>query len=288
MMDESDTTFSAEETAALSPTAPEPTVAMADAPEQVVEATEDNPPAAGVDSSSAPAAPVAEKPDAMVPSSRLREEADRRREVEQRYARDMGKLEERLNALQRTIAPPEQQKAPDWDTNPLEAGKVLAGQVQDLQQQSIEQRRASLFKDACGAAASEFIAKQPDYGDAYQHFARAATAQITAAGWNNAAQQLATMEANIAAKAFQDGVNPAERIYAAAKALGYAPKSADAPAPTATQQVATLARGAAASQSMAGAGNAPASGLTLNKLLEMDDHDFANLSERDWRKAMGA
>jgi len=272
-MADEQTTFTPEENATLAPDSPEPAPKPEVAPEPSPE----------------PAAPA--KPEAMVPSARLREEADKRREVEQRYQRDMGKLEERLNRLQQVVTKPEDQpKAPDWDTAPLDAGKALAKDMQEVRQILQQRDHTENFRNAYAAQAQQFAAKQPDFGQAYQHFVSSIAGELNDAGWTDPAiiaQEVQRMEAAIASKAMQDGVNPAERIYAVAKRRGFAAPAANTNGATEEKVVETLRKGQNAATSTAGAGGSPSTGMSLAKLLEMDDTDFAKVSDRDWKKIMG-
>lgn len=232
-----------------------------------------------------PEAPA--RPAAMVPSSRLREETEKRREIEQRYQRDFGKMEERLTALQRAMQP-EQPKAPDWDTAPLDAGKKLEQEVRQILERDTQREQQQNFTRAYASHAQQFAATQPDFPAAYQHFVRSVAEELNDAGWTDPViveQEIRRLEASIATKAMQDGKNAAERIYAVAKRRGYAQA---APATdTAADDIAITQRGAVASRSVGGGGKTPTAGLTMAKLLDMDDDDFAKVSNRDWKRAMG-
>jgi hypothetical protein len=98
-------------------------------------------------------------------------------------------------------------------------------------------------------------------------------------------------ETAIVARAFQDGVNPAERIYAIAKSRGY--KAAEEESPLASNEnkqimdkLDQLDKGIKNSRSLGNiSGSAPTSqSLTLEKLAMMDDDDF----DRNWNKVMKA
>jgi uncharacterized membrane-anchored protein YhcB (DUF1043 family) len=283
MDDENAVEFTAEETEALTPSAPEPRIVETPA-ETVAETVETvEQPVAETETEVAP-----EKHEAQVPSSRLREEAAKRREAEERYQRDIGKLQERLDALQRAMQPkPEETKAPDWDTAPLDAGKALAEKVQRIEQQTVQQQQEANFKRVYSAKAAEFAAETPDFQQAYQHYTTSLVNELRATGLPDPEGEALRLETVIAINALNAGINPAQRIYELGKLRGYAPKAAEAPSSDATKTVETLQRGTAAARSIGGAGAAPANTLTLNRLLEMDDDDFAKVSDRDWRKAMG-
>jgi len=286
MADENLTDFTAEETAATQPEPRQPAVPEADVSREAIPDT----PAESTDGDGKTLA----KPDAMVPSSRLREETERRRASEQRYQRDMGKLEERLNLLQRAVTPADQPKAPDWDTAPLDAGKRLEADVRQILQRDAHRDQMESFRNSYAAHAQNFAREHQDFGQAYHHFIQSIAGELQDAGWTDpgvVAQEIQRMEAAIASKAMRDGVNPAERIYAVAKRRGYqATNGAQQPgAGDGKQHVETLQRGQQAAASTARAGNAPPANLTLNKLLEMDDHDFAEIATnpRKWRQIMG-
>ncbi len=98
-------------------------------------------------------------------------------------------------------------------------------------------------------------------------------------------------EAQIVARAFQDGVNPAERIFALARRMGYAAPAADAAEPSKGEAAATpnpaeakleaIAKGQRATPAMGGGGAKPK--MTLASIAGMSDEEFDAL---DWDRTM--
>ena len=108
-------------------------------------------------------------------------------------------------------------------------------------------------------------------------------------------------EIAIVSKAFQDGVNPAERLYAFAETRGYkkadptpvvdpavaAQEKAAAAMGEAAKKLGTIARGQAAGKSLSGAGGASVDTMTIESLLAMDDEEFGKLSPKAFRRIAG-
>lgn len=259
-------------------------------------------------------APVAPHPQQnaprTVPVEALSEERERRRKAEERYQRDIGKLTERLDTLQRiATAQPQADapKVPSWDEAPLDAGRATTARVEataaELQRmrQDIDQRNNfENFRNAYAAQAADYTGKQTDFPEAYRHFTSSLAGELNAAGYTDPAfiaAEVQRMELAIAGKAMQDGVNPAERIYAVAKLRGYAQRQAAPiaaaqpaaqPQADAAAQLRTLAGGQTAARSLASSGAPTDPNLSLKKLLEMDDDEFGKMDEKTWRRVMGA
>lgn len=245
----------------------------------------------------------------LVPLPALQEERQRRKELQERLeaverqrVADMAKLDERLRILQGAQHQPE---TPSVDQDPVGAIKRLDGTVQEVAQRLQAEEHHRALTARYQAAAGEFSAKTPDFQAAYAHLMNVRSAELAAAGVppDQIPMWIQRGELNMAAQALQQGINPAERAYGIAKALGYrpaeaqpaaatpspAPSSSPAPAqPDAAAQLATIAGGRDASASLAAAGGSPAAGtLTLETLLKMDDDEFARLDPKKWRAAMG-
>lgn len=242
----------------------------------------------------------------MVPLAALHEERERRK-AEQKRSRELeareARLAGRLDALNEAVKPKEAPRPLDVQTQPIE----VLQELKDFRDQTLAERQQAQqfeqFKSVYAAKAQEFAKETPDFKDAYKYVVESRIAELQAIGYDqNAASQMAAQdELNIAGKAFQDGANPAERLYALAKARGYQ-KSAEAPAkapngsteaipdPMARleSRLDTIAKGQAAGKSLGGSGGAPGETLTLESLAGMSDAEFAELESRmkgrDWEK----
>jgi len=164
--------------------------------------------------------------------------------------------------------------------------------------------------------ANKFAQTEPNFGPAYHYLLSVRANQLRAAGWDDEtkiSQQLVKEEKGLVKNAYADSVSPAARIFEMAKAAGFAPKAAAAPAaavpgtplgdmkppaaapkagvPSVTEQVRMAAEGAAASTSLSQAGGAPLEQLTQAKLLSMDEDEFnmvvSQLSKTKLRELFG-
>jgi hypothetical protein len=246
----------------------------------------------------------------LVPLDALHEERARRKElqekleaVERQRAADMAKLDERL----RVLAGNQQQQAdtPSVDQDPVGAIKHQGAELAELRARLQQADEQAQLVTVYQSQASEFASKAPDFFDAYEHLKRVRHAEMAAAGVppHMIGRVFQDTELRLAADALRQGVNPAERLYGIAKALGYAPKAAEQPTSSATPSPAaaaaagpapqkaleTIAAGQAAAASLAAAGGSAPPTLTLDSLLAMDEDEFAAVATdpKKWRKAMG-
>lgn len=259
----------------------------------------------------APAAEPAAKPAAthMVPAARLKEEADKRRDWERRYQQDIGRVSERVEALQKLLDRKDEPPPPvaNVETDPIGALKQTQQQLVEFNawkaQQEAAQRQhterltqETALRSAVAAQETQFRAETPDYDAAVGFVVQQRGKELSRLGLDPVAIQnaLAHEAVQIAATALQRGLNPAEVIYGIAQDRGYARKAEAAAAPVATapavdpaQQLRTVARGTDAARSTNTAGAPGDRNLTLDRLLKMDDSEFAKMSENEFRKIMG-
>lgn len=129
-------------------------------------------------------------------------------------------------------------KAPDPNEDPLGyltyqneyLNKTVQTHQKYLEQQAKlyqEQQSMSTFVNAYKASANEFSKETPDFMDAYKFLEQSRINEYMAAGYSEreAAQLLQEDEMAVAAKAFRENANPAQRVYALAKARGYSAPS---------------------------------------------------------------
>lgn len=232
-------------------------------------------------------------------------------------------LEQRTNLLLERIVPkqeaPKEEPAPDINVDPVgwiahqmrATGKGVeelaaqVAQIREKDQQTEEQNRQRTAVNAVISAAAqaerEFKATTPDYDEAGAFLHQSRVEELQDMGYTD--QQVAYIINNervaIAQKAFEDGKNPAEVVYAIAKRRGF---KAGAKANTDSggqqqqqidpkEKLDNLKRGAEQSQSLsdtAGQGPAP---MTAKRLLEMSEAEFSAWTEanpKEARNLMGA
>lgn len=231
-------------------------------------------------------------------------------EGDQRWAR----LDERLKvfreASEQTAAAeqPKPEAPPDPEADPIGYLKYLGEQVSGLAGRTdqvattVQERDASTELERTYVNdARQFVAKQPDFGQAYGWLMQNRDAELAAAGYTDPAERnriILADERDIVARAVQArGANPNAKgptqiLYDLAKARGYtvaapaAPATPAAPAAnggtpaapaaqTVTQQVEQIEKGRAASRSLSSGGGAPApAAIDLAKLADMNDAEY--------------
>jgi len=142
-----------------------------------------------------------------------------------------------MKNMQRQQEPVAQNNAPDKDEDPLayyqhqieNINKTVAEQQKYLQQQAAAQQKQTSMQNFVGAykqSAQQFMQDAPDFGDAYKFLEKSKINEYIASGYSQreAVDLLQEDEMAIAAKAFNEKANPAERIYRLAKARGYVAK----------------------------------------------------------------
>jgi chemotaxis protein histidine kinase CheA len=247
----------------------------------------------------------AQNADKKVNYGALHEERERRKELQrqlQEQQQRTQKLEQTFQKLIERVQPPQQQQhEPSFDEDPIEALRVqnekLARSVQEQNQTLAEQRayaervrQFEEFRNRYAESAQAFAKDQPDFGSAYHHLVKSRLDEYTHAGYTRkeAEQLLIEDEAAIVAKAYRDGVNPAERIYSLAKIRGYQAAAKNQPASVdkleeSVQKLEQLQKGLQASKSLSGGGGKAQAPLTLEAVANMDDEEFEKI---DWNKLM--
>lgn len=199
-------------------------------------------------------------------------------------------------AFERIVEAQQQQEAPKiptFEEDPLESLRHEAQQAKKElealktdkanERQYLEQQHAmQQFKAAWQQKAQEYAETNPDFSDAYNYALTSRMKEYEAVGYSKQeAMNLANEdEVAIVAKAFQNDINPAERIYELAKMRGYQRKES-APVTNNKQKFDTLEKGVKASKSIASGGVSTPSKLTLEDVASMSDEEF---SKFDWNK----
>ena len=206
---------------------------------------------------------------------------DRLAEVE-RQNQEIRKYLEGLNAEKQQP----KVEAPDINEDPVgyqqHQMQQLESRVNSQQQilekqakQATETSNFEQFKSAYKQSAAEFVKEKPDFVDAYRHLIESKVSEYKNAGYNQ--QQIdyiiEQQEADVVIKAYQDGVNPAERIYAVAASRGYVKTP---PKPQGASHLENVEKGVKKAK---GLPNSTASSigdrLDMNNIDNMDDKEFA-------------
>ena len=235
-----------------------------------------------------------------VPLAALHETREELKAERKRNEENQRKMDERLRLLTEAMQPkqPEQTQEPtflDPEKDALGALKLNQKQIQELveykknqeNERQINQAREGLRMQAAQLE-SEFVKVTPDYNEASQYLIQSRGRELEASGMYSIPQinEILRNEAfALAQQAIQNGRNPAESVYAIAKARGYTPKqaqaAADAAAKTETEaeKLARIEAGQAASKSIG-----QAQGAQLSSGLKLDSKTLANMSDDEFAK----
>lgn len=240
--------------------------------------------------------PEAAQETKTVPLAALHEERTRRKglDKENRELRErLARLEGRFEGSQ----PAEQPKqAPTVDTQPLEILQDVAEWKRQQVAQQEAQAQMGQFTAQVNRYEQEFASQNPDFGDALQHLLQVRRNELVAAGipFEEGERYIQQEGLAIAARALEEGVNPAERFYAIAKARGYQkaapaaqeaqPDASSAALLRAAEKLEKVARGQAASKSLSSAGGAGNTPLTAESANVMSLSELARLSDESWER----
>ena len=222
-----------------------------------------------------------EKEEKVVPLAALHEERKRRQELQeaQRQLEEKTRLmEERFGQIQKGLEAPE----PDFEEDPAAYLKhndeKTAAELEELKQWKAQQEQASQhsaqeqqFINRYVAEARNYSQQNPDFGNAYNHWQNSVQSELHAMGYppEQATQVLQNLEKDIAARAFNDGVNPAERVYELAKQRGYTVQEKKEQA-----NLDNIEKGMKASKSLSSEGGGKTQQTTLEALADMSQEDF--------------
>lgn len=241
--------------------------------------------------------PEAEKPpEGMVPHAALHEERKLRQEASEANAQmreRMARMEKTFEDLVSRAQAPAPETA-DFDDDPaahLKAGmdaqaediEALKGARAATDRARAEEGRFNDFMGAYRAQADEYSAQVTDFGDAYNFLSASRIKEYEISGLSpkDANDYLRRDELEIVAKAMQDGVNPAQRIYEIAQARGYT-KDGDLAPTSAQAKLDTIEKGQEAAKSLTGGGKPTGAPMTLEELSNLEGEDF----EKAWDKVM--
>jgi len=286
------------------------------APEKDPVATPEAPAEGAGAAGATPAAAAPEKaqePEKYVPLSALHEERTKRREIADKLRLIEGQLQGLLAGKQPAPeAKPADPAVPEFGQDPEGFVKakfgVTAKEISDLKawkdaQDAQAQQRAQMDQIANLSRAHEveFQRETPDYAAASEFLRERRTAELRALGMpeHQIIPALTQDVLGIAIHAVRNNGNFAKMIYDTAKARGYtkaedkpAEKAAPAatPAPNLVEQADRIARGQAKAAGIGGAGAAPPTKMTPQRLLEMSPAQFAKWEHEnpeEYRALMG-
>lgn len=249
----------------------------------------------------------------MVPLAALQEERAERK----RMRDEMQRLQQQQEALVNRILTSQQSQAqeaapqiPDYSQDPvghLRAQNELlqrqmqqlaghfSGQQQQQQQWTQQQQAEQALANFIAADEQTFRAQAPDYDAAATFLQQSRADEYRALGMNNPLEIHHALRADLAAMtniAQRNGTSIAEAAYNLAKSRGYRPAQTSAQGGQAgTQQQDAASRLAAISQgqqhaaSLSQTGGAAPAPMSIEKLLAMDDGEFAKATGgMNWQK----
>ena len=239
-----------------------------------------------------------QRQESVVPHVALHEERQRRKELQAKVETMEKRWEQIVAKLSETKQPPPPDPQVDFVghvqhnfQNIQQNQGDLAKRVENFEAWQNHQAQEARFLQAYSMAAQQFASNAPDFGSAYNHWLKSELEELADAGYTSdqAMQIRSGKERAIVLKAFEDGVNPAERLYAVAKRRGYTagsakpaePKQETKPAVDPAEKLRTIEQGQRATPQMSGGGMKPK--LTLASIATMSDAEFAAL---DWDKTM--
>lgn len=175
--------------------------------------------------------------DGKIEYGALHEERKRRqalqKEVEDTKA-DRAKAQEVLKLLEQYS--PNKNVPPEFDKDPVAAMKYELDQIKSMNQKRNEweqnMQHEHRFVSAYKKSTDAFTKDAPDYRTAYNHLMQTRYDELQALGFDDAGAKKVIIDEEkwIVGKAYQDGVNPAQRIYNLALKRGYTKGAAKAAA----------------------------------------------------------
>lgn len=205
-------------------------------------------------------------------------------------------LQQQLEAVKASIPKPAEPQAPDPTTDPLGnlqfQMQAIQKQISDLTSGTQEQHKATVqetqmknFIDTVNSQVSTFKTTHADYDDAYNHLVKTRVADFVDRGMNatQAREAVGKEEMEIAARAVQNGKNPADIAYNMAKRYGYVAKVAAKVEPE--NKLDTIRKGIESTKDVES--EAGKEELSLANLREADDKQLDRLVRNDWDGIFG-
>ncbi len=233
----------------------------------------------------------------FVPYGAMHEERMKRKEIQSQLestTQRLSQMEQGWTRLMERMQEQQQPKPPSFDEDPLESLRHDSEQIKQhlYQQQQAEQQRQQQyeleqrkqqFSNKYMDDANAYAQANPEFNEAVKFLAQARFDEYTASGLSRqeALQLLNDDEMAIASRAYQDGVNPAERIFKLAKIRGFQVK---AQKQEAEQKLQTIQKGMQASKSLNGAGGKVSNEPTLESLATMTMEELDEFTAKHWDK----
>ncbi len=239
----------------------------------------------------------------LVPLKALQEAREERRQYQEQLnelRKKNEKMELTFQQFQARLMQKEQEDAPKFEDDPTEALRYRQEKIEEKiseqertlsEQKRIQEHQKELTNlvERYNQKAQEYIKDNPDFWDAYNHLRQIQYNVFVNSGYNEraAAELLQNYEIDIARRSEMEGANPAERIYSAAKALGYS-KQVAATAKTEPEnkpdektieeqakKLESIEDGIKKNKSLGNAGGeTPKANLTLEELAELNGDEF--------------
>jgi len=253
-------------------------------------------PAPVVEPAAPAATPTAEvKPAEVAPTPTVTPPTDAYDRLLREAERQRIELQKKVEELQGTVGKLTATPAPDPNEDPLgfinhqmktlqDQIAALTKQQQEASQQTTEQTQQAAFLSAVNNQIKTFEATNPDYQEAYRHMIQMRSQDYIDSGMTatEAKAAVANDELAIAARAMQQGKNPAEIVYGMAKRYGFKP----APAKTTPEnKLETIKSGLEASKTVE-RGSQPTE-VSLDSLQNMGDSELTEMVESQWEKLFG-
>jgi hypothetical protein len=222
---------------------------------------------------------------------RRKEAEDRARELESKVT----KAEERLATINDLMEkasrgdPYYDQQAPIDPNADIDPERDIFGAVLQLRERNaalIRQQEQRQAADQYRADILSFKAKTPDFLDAHQHLVKSRDAELEAMGMTDPAQRQAHLQQEqrgLILSALQSGKSPSALMYQLAQGRGYRGSGArgqqtlSPPSSPSVQQIQNLQSNVQANASLSGAGGSPGGEMTMERLVNMSDEDFAEI-----------
>lgn len=232
----------------------------------------------------------------VVPLAALHEERERRKDLAKRLEENESKTKRMEEAFQKLIQNNQpKEEIPSYEDDPLQNLRAEQQKIESKLKQTDEyinrqqlerqhQEAYNQFAVKCTESTSAFLNEKPDYKEAYDYLRLNRYNELQALGFNSqqALEAINIDEENIALKAYQDNVNPAERIYKLAEYRGYknSPKESDNKNNQNKQKLEQIEKGQVLAKSLNGVGGgATESTMSLAKLAELEGPDF----DKQWQ-----
>lgn len=250
----------------------------------------------------------------------MREERARRQEM-QRQLEETRAQQARMEATFQKLVERMQQKpeqhVPSYDEDPLGYQQHKISELEDyvikqnqylqqVEQAKMMEAQKRAFVGQYMAHAQEFANTTPDFWDAYNYLVQNRRAAYMAGGLTQqeADYQIELEEAQVVSRAFKEGVNPAERAYAMAKASGYTKAQQNAmnsnasshdrqidmkALEEASKKLEELKRSQEVNKTLGTASSKSSVSTTLSNLSSLSEDEFEDFIKGDgWNKLMKA